>query len=132
MYQSRSLTESNYVRIKRTRLFMKTYLVDRAVLTKNVHRVCKNMSFVCLCALLWCMFCFHVCTYVYFRVISNVQIVRAFETRIPIQTFEKWYNVSYRYVSYLENRCMVFKIFWIEGRGKPYLRFSKTEFYGKN
>ena len=27
-------------------------------------------------------------------------IVRTFENRIPFQTFEKWHNVSYRYVSY--------------------------------
>ena len=33
--------------------------------------------------------CFHVCTYVCFHPISNVQIVRTLEKRIPIQTFEK-------------------------------------------
>ena len=27
-------------------------------------------------------------------------IVRTFENRIPFQTFEKWHNVSYRYVSH--------------------------------
>ena len=31
------------------------------------------------------------------------QIVRLFENRIPIQAFEKWHNVSYRYVSYVKS-----------------------------
>ena len=39
-------------------------------------------------------------TNVSFHLIPNVQIVRTFENRIPIQTFEKWHNVSYRYVSW--------------------------------
>ena len=51
--------------------------------------VCKNMIFVCLYALLSCMLFFHVCTHVYFYLISNEQIVGTFENRIPIQTFEK-------------------------------------------
>ena len=29
-----------------------------------------------------------------------MQIVRTFENRIPVQIFEKWHNVNYRYVSY--------------------------------
>ena len=66
---------------------------------------------------------------------SNLQIVRTCENRIPIQTFQKWHNVSYRYVSYvkvrnnryLENRCMVFRTFWEEGWRKPYVRPSKTD-----
>ena len=82
---------------------------------------------------------FHVCTHVCFHLISNVQI-RTFENRIPNQTFEKWHNVSYRYVSYvksetfwyLENRCKVFKTFRREGSGKSYLRPRKIEFYSKN
>ena len=32
-----------------------------------------------------------------------LNIVRTFENRIPFQTFEKWRNVSYRYVSYIES-----------------------------
>ena len=39
-------------------------------------------------------------THVSFHLIPNVQIVRTFQNRIPIQTFEKWHNVSYRYVSW--------------------------------
>ena len=35
----------------------------------------------------------------YFHLISNMQIVRTFKNRIPIQTFQKWNNISYRYVS---------------------------------
>ena len=38
--------------------------------------------------------CLHFCTHVSFHSISNVQIVRTFGNRIPIQTFEKWHNVS--------------------------------------
>ena len=49
------------------------------------------------------MLCFHVCTYVCFHPISNVQIVRTLEKRIPIQTFEKWYNVSCHYISYISS-----------------------------
>ena len=41
----------------------------------------------------------HLC----FHLISNVKIVRTFENRIPVQTFEKWYNESYRYVSYIKS-----------------------------
>ena len=82
---------------------------------------------------------FHVCTQVCFHLISSVQI-RTFENRIPNQTFEKWHNVIYRYVSYvksetswyLENRCKVFKTFWREGSGKSYLQPRKIEFYSKN
>ena len=66
----------------------------RAVLTENVHRLQKHD---------FCMLCFHVCTLVCFHLISNVQIVKTFENRIPIQTFEKWHNVSYRYVSYIKS-----------------------------
>ena len=29
--------------------------------------------------------------------------VRTFKNRIPFQTFEKWHNVSYRYVSYIKS-----------------------------
>ena len=56
------------------------------------------MIFGCLYVLLSCMFWFHVCTHVYFHLILNVHIIRTFENRIPFQMFEKWYNVSYRYV----------------------------------
>ena len=35
--------------------------------------------------------------------ISNVHIARTFKNKIPFQTFEKWYNVSYRYVSYVKS-----------------------------
>ena len=34
---------------------------------------------------------------------SNVQIVKTFENRIPIQTFEKYHNVSYCYVGYVNS-----------------------------
>ena len=34
-----------------------------------------------------------------FHLIPNVHIVRTFGNRVPFQTFEKWLNVSYRYVS---------------------------------
>ena len=74
-----------------------------AVLTENVHRVCKNMILlVCLYALLSCILCFHVCTHLCFHLISNVYIVRSFKNRIPFQTLEKWHNESYRYVSYIK------------------------------
>ena len=33
----------------------------------------------------------------------NVQTARTFENRIPIGTFEKWDNVSYRYVSHVKS-----------------------------
>ena len=56
--------------------------------------------FVCL---LSCMLCFHVCTDVCFHLISNVDIVRTFENRIPFQTFEKWHNVIHRYVSNIKS-----------------------------
>ena len=47
------------------------------------------------------LFCFHVCTHVCFQLMSNVHIVRTFENRI--QTFEKWHNVAYRYISYIKS-----------------------------
>ena len=65
----------------------------------------KHMIFVCLYALLSCMVCFHACAHVCFHLISNVQMVRTFENVIPIQTFENWHNVSYRYVSYLKSEA---------------------------
>ena len=34
---------------------------------------------------------------------SNAHIVRTFENSIPFQMFEKWHNVSYRYVSYIKS-----------------------------
>ena len=37
--------------------------------------------------------------HIYEYLISNVQIVRTFENRIPIQTFENWHNVISRYIS---------------------------------
>ena len=49
------------------------------------------------------MLCLHVCTHVCFHLISNVQIVRTFKNRIPFQTFDKWHNVSYHYVSYAKS-----------------------------
>ena len=63
----------------------------------------KHMIFVSFYALLLFMLCFHVCTHVCFHLISNVHIVRTIKTRIPIQTFEKWCNVSYSYVSYIKS-----------------------------
>ena len=84
------------------------------------------MIFVCLHALLSCMLCFHVSTHVCFHLISNEHIVRTFENRIPFQTFEKWHNVSYCYVSYIKSREGE-----REGSGKPYIPPSKTEFYSK-
>ena len=61
------------------------------------------MIFVYLYALLSCMLCFHVCTHACFHLISNVHIARTFKNKIPFQTFEKWYNLSYRYVSYVKS-----------------------------
>ena len=49
------------------------------------------------------MLCFYVCIHVCFHLISNVDIVRTFENRIPFQTFEKLRNVSYLYVSYIKS-----------------------------
>ena len=49
------------------------------------------------------MLCFHVCIHVCFHLISNVHIVRTFEKSISFQTFEKWHNVSYRYVRYIKS-----------------------------
>ena len=49
--------------------------------------------------LLSCMLCFYVCSHL----ISNVHIVRTFKNIIPFQTFEKWHNVSYHYVSYIKS-----------------------------
>ena len=43
------------------------------------------------------------CFYVYTYLISNVHIVRTFKNIIPFQTFEKWHNVSYCYVSYIKS-----------------------------
>ena len=43
-------------------------------------------------ALMFAQVCFHLT--------SNVKIFRTFENRVPIQTFEEWYNVNYCYVSY--------------------------------
>ena len=67
-----------------------------AVLTENIHWVCKS-----ICFLYVCMVYFRVCTQVCFQLISNVHIVRTIENRILFQTFEKWQNVSYGYVSYV-------------------------------
>ena len=63
----------------------------------------KHLIFLCLYVLLSCMFCFHVWTHVCFYLMSNVQIVRTFENKIPIQTFEKWHNISYRNVTYVKS-----------------------------
>ena len=63
----------------------------------------KHMTFLCLYVLLSCMLCFHICQHVCFNLISNVHIVRTFENRIPLQMFEKWHNVSYRYLSYVKS-----------------------------
>ena len=49
------------------------------------------------------MLLFHVCTLVCFHLISNAHIVRTFENSIPFQAFEKWHNISYRYVSYIKS-----------------------------
>ena len=61
------------------------------------------MIFVCLYPLFSCMLCFHVCTHVCFHLISNVHTVRTFKNRIPFQTFKKWQNISYHYVSYIKS-----------------------------
>ena len=100
----------------------------------------KHIIFISLHPLLSCIFCCHIGTHICFPLISNVHIARPFKNRISFQTFEKWHNVSYRYVSYvksetfwyLENRCKVFKTFRREGSGKSYLRPRKIEFYSKN
>ena len=98
----------------------------------------KHMIFVCLSALFSCLLCFHVCKHVCFHLISNVHVVRTFENRIPFQTFEKWHNVSYLYVSYVKSETSdiwrtgpwFLKPFG-ESWGKPYLSPSKTQFYSK-
>ena len=51
----------------------------------------KHIIFVCLYALLSCMLCFHAC---FAFMCAHIY---AF---IWCQTFEKWHNVSYRYISY--------------------------------
>ena len=58
---------------------------------------CMCVCFVFMYALLSCL---HTC------MVSpdmKCNIVRTFENRIPFQTFEKWHNVSYRYVSYIKS-----------------------------
>ena len=75
-----------------------------------------------------CILCFNVFTNVCFYLISNVQIVRTFENRNPIQTFEKWHNVSY----VNSEASDTWKTFWREGWGKSYLRPNKTKFCSKN
>ena len=67
-------------------------------LTENIHSISKNILFLYVCIL-----CFHVSAHECFHLISNVHIVRTFENRIPFQTFEKWLNVSHRYVSYIKS-----------------------------
>ena len=112
----------------------------KAVLTKSrSHWKCRlglqnHTIFVCLHAFLLCMLCFYVYTHVCFHLISNVHIVRAFENRISFQTFEKWHNVSYRYVSLVtsETSDIWSTSAWREGWGKSYLSSSKTEFYSKS
>ena len=52
----------------------------------------------------FCMFiCFAFMFAHIYSFISNVHIVRTFQYRIPFQTFEKWHNVGYRYVSYVKS-----------------------------
>ena len=80
------------------------YLMLRAILTENVYRVWKNIWFLYVCMLCFAFMnallsCLHTC----FHLISNVHIVRKFKNRIPFPTFEKWHNVSYRYVSYIKS-----------------------------
>ena len=65
---------------------------------ENVHRVCKTYDFCMLVR-----FAFIFANHVFFHRIWKAQIVRTFENRIPIQTFEKLHNVSYRYVSYVKS-----------------------------
>ena len=60
-----------------------------AVFTENVHRVCKNIWFLYVC-----MLCFHVCfAFIFAQLYAFMWY----------QTFEKWYNISYRYVSYIKS-----------------------------
>ena len=63
----------------------------------------KHIIFISLHALLSCIFCCHIGKHVCFHLISNVHIARPFENRISFQTFKKWHNVSYRYVSYVKS-----------------------------
>ena len=109
------------------------------LLKSRFHWKCRlglqnHMIFICLHAFLLCMLCFYVYTHVCFHLISNMHIVRTFENRISFQTFEKWHNVSYRYVSLVtsETSDIWRKSVWREGWGKPYLPLSKTEFYSKS
>ena len=63
----------------------------------------KHIIFVCLYVLLSCVRWFHVFTHECFHLISNAHIVRTFESRTRFETFEKWHNVNYRYVSCLKS-----------------------------
>ena len=82
-----------------------------------------SCMFVCFAFMYALLSCLHTCMH---HLISNVHIVRTFENSIPFQTFEKWHNVSYRYVSYIKSEtCDIWRtgawFFW----GKPYLPPSK-------
>ena len=72
-----------------------------AVLTENVHLVCKNIWFLFIC-----MLCFHLCfafMFAHMRVFWYQTCTSPEHSKLPFQTFEKWYNVSYRYVSYAKS-----------------------------
>ena len=63
------------------------------IVSAKTYYFCMFVCFAFMSALLSRL---HLC------MILNVHIVRTFENRIPFQTFEKWHNVSYRYVSYIK------------------------------
>ena len=67
------------------------------------------MIFLCLYALLSCMLCFHVFfafvfAHMYaFLWYQKCKPSKHSKNRIPTQTFEKWHNISYRYVRYIKS-----------------------------
>ena len=67
----------------------------------KTHDFCMFVCLVFMYALLSTSVCFHLK--------SSVHIVRTFKNRVPFQTFEKWHNVSYRYVSYISRKYSIFE-----------------------
>ena len=79
--------------LKKDRRWLRTVMILLNLMLATL--VLQNIWFLYVC-----MLCFHVRTpHVSFHLIPNVHIVRTFGNRIPFQTFEKWHNLSYRYVN---------------------------------
>ena len=98
-YQAQKIAHKNRY-IKRYRFYWLFKSRSHWKCTLGLH---KHMILVCLYALFSSLLCFHDCTHVCIHLISNVHVVRTFKNRISFQTFEKWHNVSYRYVSYINS-----------------------------